>query len=53
MSLRCENLYRIAFKPTHLLPGHLVTSDVLEPVYCKKRQKKVHDQLLVLGIGDI
>ena len=26
---------------------------VLEPVCCKKRQKKVHDQLLVWRIGDL
>ena len=25
----------------------------LEPVYCKKRQKKAHDQLLVWEIGDL
>ena len=25
----------------------------LEPVYCKKQQKKVPDQLLVCGIGDL
>ena len=26
---------------------------VLEPVCCKKRQKKVPDQFLVCGIGDL
>ena len=35
------------------LPHHKVSRDVfrLEPVCCKKQQKKVPDQLLLCGIG--
>ena len=37
----------------NLAPNSLVISKVLEPVCCKKQQKKVPDQLQVCGIGDL
>ena len=37
----------------NLAPNSLVISKVLEPVCCKKQQKKVLDQLLCCRIGDL
>ena len=49
-SMKClQNLEVGTYLPNY----NFIKLYCLEPIFCKKQQKKVPDQLLVCGIGDL
>ena len=51
-----QNIIKINIKSPELKETNISELEpilILESVCCKKQQKKVHDQLLVCGIGDL